>query len=310
MAIVNNGIVNEYTITPKSITAYKARRGIMDFSQLGMFDQYETGYSFLSVLKMPAFMEKAAEADTRINAMVKSFKYLLEYEFRGLSGLPDVTTNTFTLTDGANEAQLINDVVKDTSVSVSMNYFERRGSLITKFMEYYLTGIKDPYSKAKTYHGLIKNNDLEPSLENEVFTLLYYVTDNTMLKLEKAVLLTNAQPTKAETSMYDSERGQMGNKDLSIEWNCFPITGYEVDKAASYLLADITGVEVYTEEGSGKRKFRNSSNTDRQTNIDQNELIPAVLDSAEYKFGIMDDKVPAAYLGDQFFGRSNAEPNA
>ena len=97
------------------------------------------------------------------------------------------------LTDGANEAQLINDVTYDTSVSVQMNFFERRGSLITKFSEYYLTGIKDPKSKAKTYHGLIKDGKLEPSLENEVFTLLYMVTDNTMLALERAVLLCNCQ---------------------------------------------------------------------------------------------------------------------
>lgn len=274
---INNGIVNEYSITPKNITGYKARRGIMDFTQLGMFDQYETGYSFLSVLKMPKFMEVAASQDSSIQAMVDSFKFILEYEFRGLSGLPDITTNTLTLTDGVNETALINDVVKDTSISVSMNYFERRGSLITKFMEYYLTGIKDPYSKAKTYHGLIKDNLCEPSLENEVFTLLYYATDNTMMRLEKAVLLTNAQPTKAETSMYDSERGQMGNKDLSIEWNCFPITGYEVDKAAYTLLADITGSE-----------FRKENSATSFVNHSIKSNIPAALDSSEYKFSIMD----------------------
>lgn len=295
--MANAGIINDYTIKPKSIAEYKARRGIMDFTQLGAFDQYESGYSFLCVLQMPKFMELLAEQDitdvspgavgsdtslsTRIKEMNNAFKYMLEYEFRGLSGLTDVTVNTMTLTDGANEAQLINDVVKDTSVSVSMNFFERRGSLITKFTEYYLTGIKDPYSKAKTYHGLIANNRLQPSLENEVFTLLYLVTDNTMLSLEKAVLLCNCQLTKAETSIYDSERGQIGNKDLSIEFNCLPITGYEVDKAGSKILKSITGTRSYYTGNSRQYEFN-------QANFDNNNIMPVQLDSAGYTFGIMD----------------------
>ena len=215
---------------------------------------------------------------------------MLEYEFRGLSGLPDITVNTMTLTDGANETALINDVVKDTSISVTMNFFEKRGSLITKFMEYYLTGIKDPYSKAKTYHGLVEQNLCEPGLDKEVFTFLYYVTDNTMRRLERAFLLTNGQPTKAETSMYDSERGQMGNKELSIEFNCFPITGYEVDKAAWKLLSDIVGTEY---------KMENSVTTFSKHAIKSD--IPAALDSAEYKFGIMDESYPqGAYIPNVF----------
>jgi len=306
--MANAGIINDYTIKPKSIAEYKARRGIMDFTQLGAFDQYESGYSFLCVLQMPKFMEALAEQDindvspgasstnsngdvfsSRIKEMNNAFKYMLEYEFRGLSGLTDVTVNTMTLTDGANEAQLINDVVKDTSVSVSMNFFERRGSLITKFTEYYLTGIKDPYSKAKTYHGLIANDKMEPSLANEVFTLLYLVTDNTMLSLEKAVLLCNCQLTKAETSIYDSERGQIGNKELSIEFNCLPITGYEVDKAGSKILKTITGTDSRYDSTLSRQLYNFN-----QANFDKNNIMPAQLDSAGYTFGIMDP------IADQF----------
>lgn len=275
---VYNGIFNDNVVNPKNIAAYKARRGIMDFTQLGMFDQYESGYSFLAVLEMPRFMTALANAgNTDIKAAVDAFQFMLEYEFRGITGLPDVTVNTLTLTDGANEAQVINDVVKDTSISVSMSFFEKRGSLITKFSEYYLTGIKDPYSKAKTYHGLLFDGGLDNSYRNEVFTMMYINTDNTMTAIEKAVLLCNMQLTKAETSMYDSERGQMGNKELSVEFNCLPIYGYEVDKAAKKLLKDITGVEYnakdrrYTADGKWK---------DGQKK--------AVLDSATYKFGIMD----------------------
>ena len=275
---VYDGIFNDNVVNPKNIATYKARRGIMDFTQLGMFDQYESGYSFLAVLEMPRFMTALAKAgNTDIADAVDAFQFMLEYEFRGITGLPDVTVNTLTLTDGANEAQVINDVVKDTSISVSMSFFEKRGSLITKFSEYYLTGIKDPYSKAKTYHGLLFDGSIDNSYRNEVFTMMYINTDNTMTAIEKAVLLCNMQLTKAETSMYDSERGQMGNKELSVEFNCLPIYGFEVDKAAKKLLKDITGVEYNAKD----RRY----NTDKDWKDGQKK---AVLDSASYKFGIMD----------------------
>ena len=74
---------------------------------------------------------------------------------------------------------------------------------------------RNKMSQAKTYHGLIKNGLMEPGPENEVFTMMYYVTDNTMLRLEKAFLLANCQfqLTKAETSIYNSQKGDINNKE-------------------------------------------------------------------------------------------------
>lgn len=283
MANVNSGLINPYSIKPKNLTQYTALRGVVDFSQIGQFDQFETGYSFLSVLKMPKFLEILAEQDTGVAQMVNSFKHMLQYEFRGLSGLPDIQGDTFEITDGSNTQRMINNVTRETSVTLSSPYFERSGSLITKFAEYYLTGIKDPMSKAKTYHGLIKNNLLEPSLENEVFTFMYYVTDNTMLRLEKAYLLANVQLTKAETSMYDTTKGDIANKELSLEWNCFPITGYEVDKAAKVLLQDINGVSVTVNDSAGNVTYK----------VETTDGV-AALDSNDYKYGILDEKSPSA----------------
>ena len=190
-SIVNTGIINNFVKKPKNLTQYTAFRGVTDFTQVGQFNQFETGYSFLSVIKMPKFMEMLASQDANIATVVNNFTHMLEYEFRGLSGLPDISGETYSITDGINDLNMISKVTSDTSITVSSPYFEKTGSLITRFSELYLSGIKDPKSQAKTYHGLIKHGLLEPSLENEVFTMLYYVTDNTMLELERAVLLTN-----------------------------------------------------------------------------------------------------------------------
>ena len=286
--VVNSGIINNYSVRPKNLTQYTAYRGVVDFSQLGQFNQFETGYSFLSVIKMPRFIEVLAEQDPGVAQMVDSFKHMLEYEFRGLSGLPNITSNTFTITDGSNEQQIINDVVMETTVELSSSYFEKSGGLITKFSEYYLTGIKDPKSKAKTYHGLIKNGLLEPGLEHEVFTFMYYVTDNTYLRLEKAYLLANVQLTSAETSMYDSEKGQIANKEITINWRCFPITGHEIDKAAKALLEDITGVNVTVTDSVGTAAYQVVHEEGKTIEEGGIKKRIATLDSASYKYGIMD----------------------
>ena len=282
-SIVNTGIINNFVKKPKNLTQYTAFRGVTDFTQVGQFNQFETGYSFLSVIKMPKFMEMLASQDANIATVVNNFTHMLEYEFRGLSGLPDISGETYSITDGINDLNMISKVTSDTSITVSSPYFEKTGSLITRFSELYLSGIKDPKSQAKTYHGLIKHGLLEPSLENEVFTMLYYVTDNTMLELERAVLLTNCQLTKAETSMYDATKGDISNKELTIEWNCFPVTGYEVDKAAKALLQDITGVSVIVIDSAGNVS-RSVVKTDGV----------AALDSANYRYGIMDADSGAA----------------
>lgn len=281
MGVVNNGILNNYSLKPRNITQYTAFRGVTDFTQIGQFAQFESGYSFLSVLQMPEFMVKLGEQNADIKSLVDSFKHMLEYEFRGLDGLPDLQGDTYEITDGINTQRLINKVTFDTAATVSSNYFEKTGGLITKFIELYLTGIKDKMTQAKTYHGLIKNNILAPGPENEVFTMLYYVTDNTMLNLERAVLLTNCQFTVSRLSdILNSTKGDINNKEMSLEWNCFPIMGYEVDKAASKLLQDITGVATSTVDSTRTYRVVTEDNV-------------AALDSAGYKYGIMDSNSPS-----------------
>lgn len=279
MSLLNASALNDYRIRPRNLTEYTAFRGVTDFTQIGQFDQYEGGYQFLSVISMPPYIMKCAEQDSSIADMVNSFKHAIEFEFRGLDGLPDMTSEQMTITDGINEQQLINKVRRDTSISVSSQYFEKRGGLFHAFSEYYLSGIKDPMTQAKTYHGLIKNNLMEPGPENEVFTLLYYATDNTMLRVEKAVLLANAQLTKAETSMYNGSRDNISNKEISIEFTCFPVIGTLVDKAAKKLLEDITGVNVTSNKGNVQYKVVNTDGV-------------AALDSYDYKYGIFDASSP------------------
>ena len=259
-----NGL--NYIKMPRSVTEYTLMKGVTDFSNLKQFDVFESGYSFITVVAVPKFMDVLASKDTRVRNLQDGFTHIIEGEFRGLSGIPDITADAGTLTNGVNEMQLINNVTMDTSIGVEMTFWERSGSLITNYLNYYLTGIKDPYSKAKTYHGLVGNEVLDPGADYETFTFLYYVTDNTCRKIEKAYLLTNAQPTAAPNSqLYNSQRGQIDFQEINVTFNCFPIIGDQVNKYAAMML------ENDLSEDAGNRRL--------------------ILDSNDYKWNVYDDKV-------------------
>lgn len=292
---MGNNIFNDYTITPNTLTKYTALRGVSDYSQIGMYEQYEKGYQFLSVLSLPKFMEKLGEKDETIKNMNDNIRQTMEMEFRGLEGLPDMTADTLEITDGINTQRMINRVTMETSITVTMQYFEKHGSLFTKYSEMFLRGIRDPFTQARTYHGLIASGDLAPSYENEVMTLLYYVTDSTMLRLERAVLLCNCQFANSDMSMYNGSKDNITNNELSVELNCFPIVGAEVDKAAKYLLEhEITGVSVTKNNGAITYNGANSAAMSK-SRINRNDTLEAsILDSDGYNWGIMREGNPSA----------------
>ena len=221
---------------PRNLTEYKLMRGVTDFGNLHQFNMYETGYSFLVVCQIPKFMEMLASTDEKIQTIVDNFVHILEYEFKGLDGIEDLTTDTLDIADGISTLNLISKVNEQSASTVTMRFYEKSGSAITKFLETYLTGIKDSRTQIKNYHGLIRDGKLEAGYEHEIFTLLYFVTDNNATQIEKAYLLLSAQPNKAETSIYNSEKGTIENKELSLEFNCFPVKGESVYSSAKNVL--------------------------------------------------------------------------
>jgi hypothetical protein len=307
-----NGVFNDYALKPKNLSSYTSFRGVTDFSQIGYFNQYETGYQFLSVLQMPKFMDMLAEkGNDGVRNAHNAFRNMLENEFRGLEGLPDIQADTYEITDGINSVRMINRVTEDTAITVSMQFFEKQGSLIERYSEYYLTGIKDLKTQAKTYHGLIRNGEMEPSLENEVFTLLFYATDNTMLRIERAVLLCNCQLTKAEASMYNGSRADINNHEVTVEFNCFPVRGVLVDHAAKTLLEDITGVKVDggktgvdIMEGNTTSYDQGSKDIKHSYNLGNGKPKNIYLDSSDFRYGIMSSDSKTDNVGHILF---NAE---
>jgi len=262
------------TLTPNygAVTKFTLMRGVTDFSNLLQFDLFETGYSFLIVLKIPRFMEVLRNRSDDYQGLINAYTHILEYDFRGANGIDDINTDTNSLTNGISDLNVITRVNEQNGSQFSMNYYERSGSIITKTHELYLRGIKDPRTQVKRYNGLLRSrfkqvtaqqkeptkdsNDLagstvdsaknsynsetnlmiEKGYHCEIFHFLLIVTDNTALNLEKAYLLTACQPTTANTSIYNVTKGEIGFSELNVTFNGFPITGRIVNQRGNQFL--------------------------------------------------------------------------
>lgn len=247
---------------------YNLMYGVTDFSELEQFNMYESGYSFLKVIQIPKFLEDIAVLNTSYNKLIYNFVHIVEHEFKGLDGLDNLTSDTLEISDGISNINVIGKVTEQTAATVSMRFQEKKGSPITRFIRFYLTGIRDPKTQVKTYHGLLDYNDKNlngnngtakggvstAGFENEVFTFLYFVTDPTMRELEAAYLLLAAQPTEAEENIYNGEKGTIEFKEVTVSVNCFPVRNNQVDLAAKNILSWMTDTR------NAVRFVKNSSN--------------------------------------------------
>lgn len=225
-------------IKPRDLTKYTLMRGVTDFGNLSQYNLYETGYPFLAIVSKPKLLTAMSESDSEgVGKLIENYFHILEYEFRGLDGIEDITSEGQELTNGISQLSIITKVNQQSASSFSMRYFEKAGSVITRTHEIFLRGIKDPRTQIKHYNGMLANGKIKSTgYENEVFSFLYFVTDNSCREIEKAYLIISAQPTKAETSIYNVEKGDIQFKEVSVEFNGFPITGDEIDKRAKGLL--------------------------------------------------------------------------
>ena len=240
-------------------------RGAVDFTAANKFNLYETGHSLIKVLSVPKFMtawaNKYKESD-----FCNSFYQIIEQEFRGLSGLDDMSADSMEITDGISTLNVLGKVNYATNQEISLRYTEKAGSTLSRYAETYLRGIRDPRTLVKHYNGCLDLNATgtfsfdpaaceakyksdetacPPGFENEVFTFLYIVMDNTWLNVERAYLLCNCQLTKASLGdLHNSEKGSIDLKEIELTFNTFVVTNANVNAAARKYLKKIQ--ENYT----------------------------------------------------------------
>lgn len=231
--------LNDFTKKPMTAAQYTMIRGVTDFTNAEQLNMYEGGHSMIVIINKPKFLEVLAENDKDVDNLLQNFCNIVEYEFKGLSGIEDITSDPLEFTDGISTLQTVGKVNEQSASQISMTYTEKSGSTITKFIRYYLQGVRDSRTQVKHYHGLIAEGKLALGFENEVFNLLYLVTDASGLSLEAAYLLANAWPSTASTNIYNNDRASIEIKEIEISWNCVVIQNEEINKRAVKMLAYI-----------------------------------------------------------------------
>ena len=247
------------SMSPRDITAYTLMRGVTDFSNLTQFNNFESGYSFLICLAIPVFLQNLAASNEEYQKLINVYRHILEYDFRGISGFEDITSETSELTNGISNLNVITKVTMQSASQFTMRYFERSGLVLTKVNELFLRGIKDPKSQVKTYDGLLRATESggtavmsEAGYEYETFQFLYFVTDNTCLNIEKAYLIVSAQPTTAALGeISNSERGEIGWKEIDMQFNGIPLVGPAITAKAKEFLDWINENTVFEEAKFG-----------------------------------------------------------
>lgn len=297
----NSAINNMFRNTKdfKDVTSYRLMRGVPDFGSLVQFNPYETGYAAFIICQMPKFIDVLAKYNSDYNKLIKNWAHIVEYEFKSFDGLEDLSADTIQLGDDLNSINVINKVNMQSASEFSLTYDEKSGSPLTKFARLYLTGIKDPRTQVKTYHGLIHNNILEPGFENEVFTFLFIAADNTMRKVEYATLIIGAQLNSADTSMYNYSKGDISKKEVTVKFSGYPIIGTKIDAAAQDMLTFLLS------EQAGARRIWVNSDDYNYTGID---LIGKTLTNygADSSYATVNATNPNAdYNADSFYNDTN-----
>lgn len=284
----------------KDVTTYRLMRGVPDFGSLVQFNPYETGYAAFIICQMPKFLELLAKYDANYNKLISNWAHIIEYEFKSFDGLEDLTADTIQLGDDLNSINVISKVNMQSASEFSLTYDEKSGSPLTKFAKLYMTGIKDPRTQVKTYHGLIHSNKMEPGFENEVFTFLFITTDNTMREVENAVLLIGCQLNSANLDMYNYTKGDISKREVTVKFSGYPVQSTYIDKAAQNMMSFLLSSDA------GARQIIVNSDEYKYTGTEQ------VVKTLE-RYGASDaylkglDSEPVTYSTDKYYMASKSD---
>ncbi len=228
----------DYTKKPVTAAQYSMMRGVTDFTNAEQLNMYEKGHGLIVIIDRPKFIEMIAESDPEVSNLLENFCNILEYEFKGLDGIEDISAEDLVYNDGISELAGVGKVNEQSNSEISMRFTEKSGTTITKFIKYYLNGVRDSRTQIKHYHGLIAEGKLALGFENEVFNLLYLVTDASGLGLEGAYLLANAWPNSAKTAtLFNYEKGNIETAEIDVTFKCFVLQNEEITKRAVQMLA-------------------------------------------------------------------------
>lgn len=285
-------------------------RGAVDFTDANKFNLYEKGHAVLAVVDTPKMMtaiKNRYQSNDQISNIIDNFPVILETEFKGLDGLDDMTADTMEITDNISTLNVLGKVNYATNQEITMRFTEKAGRTITKYSEMYLKAVRDPKTLVKHYMGCAdpskssfdsnKDTTIAPGFENEVFTFLYILLDNSWTAVEKAYLLCNCQLTKASYSTLDNvEKGNIELAEIDVPFTSFVVTGAGVDTAAAYIFKNKLKKNYIT--NSDQLQYKALKNLRTAAGISENTGITETdMDNANGAMVAMDNARSMYYYG-------------
>ena len=217
---------------------------------LAQYDLLRTGYGRLFILRMPAFVEFLLEDETRV------FKHMLEFGNVGISGIQGYTAEFASVTAGyvGNTVEIPTSVKDDTN-SITIRIYETQGSLISTYIDFWLTGVSDPYTGLSHYHGArdVDENSSSYVLSqaNHTMEALYVATDPTGEQAEYVCLLTNMFPRSSDHSHFEYEPGSHDLVQLSLEFTCTKYMSAQINYIGTVALNKFAILKNYLNMYSG-----------------------------------------------------------
>ena len=217
---------------------------------LAQYDLLRTGYGRLFILRMPAFVEFLLEDETRV------FKHMLEFGNVGISGIQGYTAEFASVTAGyvGNTVEIPTSVKDDTN-SITIRIYETQGSLIRTYIDFWLTGVSDPYTGLSHYHGArdVDENSSSYVLSqaNHTMEALYVATDPTGEQAEYVCLLTNMFPRSSDHSHFEYEPGSHDLVQLSLEFTCTKYMSAQINYIGTVALNKFATLKNYLNMYSG-----------------------------------------------------------
>ena len=217
---------------------------------LAQYDLLRTGYGRLFILRMPAFVEFLLEDETRV------FKHMLEFGNVGISGIQGYTAEFASVTAGyvGNTVEIPTGVKDDTN-SITIRIYETQGSLIRTYIDYWLTGVSEPYTGLSHYHGardVAENSSYYVmSQANHTMEALYVATEPTGEQAEYVCLLTNMFPRSSDHSHFEYEPGSHDLVQLSLEFTCTKYMSAQINYIGTVALNKFAILKNYLNMYSG-----------------------------------------------------------
>lgn len=217
---------------------------------LAQYDLLRTGYGRLFILRMPAFVEFLLEDETRV------FKHMLEFGNVGISGIQGYTAEFASVTAGyvGNTVEIPTSVKDDTN-SITIRIYETQGSLIRTYIDFWLTGVSDPYTGLSHYHGArdVDENSSSYVLSqaNHTMEALYVATDPTGEQAEYVCLLTNMFPRSSDHSHFEYEPGSHDLVQLTLEFTCTKYMSAQINYIGTVALNKFAILKNYLNMYSG-----------------------------------------------------------